>query len=224
MSNDPSKLSPSEIDTILADIWSREEKVESFLKSEQASLASHEAAERGERYIGTGRSRRSTWKRYPQDVERLKAAIAEHEAALAALQAEAAPYNDEYRRRYWHRYFLVLNPGGHIHRDRHCSTCRIDTRYGWLPELSGITEAEMVAKHGIDACTVCFPSAPAHPAYIQAQLDAEKAEKAKNDSKCPGGAKYSSRHGGRYDYCPDCGAYTSLSSNGKYRAHKRPAA
>ena len=33
-------------------------------------------------------------------------------------------------------------------------------RYGWLPKLSGMTEAEAVEEHGPALCSVCFPSAP----------------------------------------------------------------
>jgi hypothetical protein len=85
----------------------------------------------------------------------LKAA---REATLAAghayVQAEG-----EYEG--WSRFFLVQ--GGHIHSSMGCSTCNHRgrrTSFGWLPELSGLTEAEAVEAHGPVLCTVCFPSAP----------------------------------------------------------------
>jgi len=217
-------MTPSEIDTILSEIWTQRSRVESYLATDRRRLESHEAALRGERYIGTGRTRRSTYKMWDRDVELVNARIARQKAELAELAAQAAPYEAEFNRRPWSRFFLVLNNGGHIHRERSCSTCRWDTSYAWMPELSGVTEAEMVERHGMTACTVCFPSAPAHPAYIQAQLDAEKAEQAKADAKCKGSGQYSTKPGRRYDYCPNCGHYTSLTSTGKYRSHKLPGA
>lgn len=60
----------------------------------------------------------------------------------------------------WSRYFLVTSSPGHIHSSMYCPTCRFTTTYGWLPQLSGNTEAEAVAEHGPTLCTVCFPSAP----------------------------------------------------------------
>ena len=60
----------------------------------------------------------------------------------------------------WSRFFLVTSSAGHVHSSMHCSTCRPTTRYGWLPELSGKTEAVAVDELGPTLCTVCFPSAP----------------------------------------------------------------
>lgn len=60
----------------------------------------------------------------------------------------------------WSRFFLVTSSRGHIHSSMSCSTCRPTTTYGWLPELSGLTEAEAVNDHGPALCSVCFPSAP----------------------------------------------------------------
>jgi hypothetical protein len=80
---------------------------------------------------------------------------------LAELAATSAPYEAEFARRGgWSRFFLCLNAEGHVHRSLACSTLRRDTQMAWLPELSGRTEAEMVAEHGDGACTVCFPTAP----------------------------------------------------------------
>lgn len=69
---------------------------------------------------------------------------------------------DELERQYegWSRFFLVTSSPGHIHSSLGCSTCRNTTTYGWLPELSGKTEAETVKELGPALCTVCFPSAP----------------------------------------------------------------
>jgi len=80
---------------------------------------------------------------------------------VAELIAQSAPYEKEFARRGgWSRFFLCLNAEGHVHSSLACPTLRRDTQMAWLPELSGRTEAEMVAEHGDGACTVCFPTAP----------------------------------------------------------------
>jgi hypothetical protein len=58
----------------------------------------------------------------------------------------------------WNRFFLV--PGGHIHSSTACHSCRPTTAFGWLPELSGLTEADAVKAYGPTLCSFCFPSAP----------------------------------------------------------------
>lgn len=60
----------------------------------------------------------------------------------------------------WSRFFLVTNTNGHIHSSMSCSTCFADTDFAWLPELSGLTEADAVAEYGEILCSVCFKSAP----------------------------------------------------------------
>lgn len=90
-------------------------------------------------------------------VETLTKALAE----IASISAEIEETEEPYRRLGgWSRFFLVNNTGGHIHSSMSCSTCRYDTSFSWLPELSGLTEAEAVDAYGPILCTVCFPSAP----------------------------------------------------------------
>jgi hypothetical protein len=60
----------------------------------------------------------------------------------------------------WSRFFLVTSSSGHIHSSMHCSTCRPTTTFGWMPQLSGKTEAEAVETCGPTLCSVCFPEAP----------------------------------------------------------------
>ena len=76
------------------------------------------------------------------------------DAALDVLRTAEADYDG------WSRFFLVTNKGGHIHRSLICSTCRPTTRFGWLPELSGLSEADAVDEYGSILCSVCFPDAP----------------------------------------------------------------
>ncbi len=92
----------------------------------------------------------------------------------------------------WSRFFLVTSSNGHIHRWMNCSTCRVTTTFGWLPNLSGLTDAEAVAHPdgGPYLCQVCFPAArpewcrdrpaPVDPAKVAAQ-EARAAEKAKKN-------------------------------------------
>lgn len=113
------------------------------------------------------------------------AAISEaRDEAVGRMRALEAQYTG------WSRFFLVTSSaGGHIHSSMNCSTCRIDTAFGWLPELSGQTEAEAVAAHGAILCTVCFPSAPvewtggiSHTEQA-AKDEREAAKKARDDAK-----------------------------------------
>ena len=78
--------------------------------------------------------------------------------AVGTLQNEIEEMEAQYTG--WSRFFLVTSSAGHIHRSMHCATCFSSTGYGWLPELSGLTEAEAVEAHGPALCSVCFSSAP----------------------------------------------------------------
>ena len=51
----------------------------------------------------------------------------------------------------------------------HCSTCYVDTSFGWLPELSGLTETDAVKEYGAVLCSVCYPSAPVE--YVGGKSD-----------------------------------------------------
>ena len=87
--------------------------------------------------------------------ERANKVLADLASAGDAYDAAEAAYEG------WSRFFLV--PAGHIHSSMDCSSCnrgRTSTAFSWLPELSGLTEADAVAAHGSHLCTVCFPTAP----------------------------------------------------------------
>lgn len=96
---------------------------------------------------------------------------AERTAAVAAALDAIDALNAQYRG--WSRFFLVTSSAGHVHSSMHCSTCRITTSYGWLPELSGLTEADAVAKLGSVLCSVCFPTAPV--AYVGGRITKARA-------------------------------------------------
>lgn len=82
-------------------------------------------------------------------------------AQIATVTARIGELDDEYDRRGgWTRAFIVRGNDGHIHSSMKCRTCRWNTQFGWLPQYSGRTEAEIVEDAGRMACTVCYPSAP----------------------------------------------------------------
>lgn len=79
------------------------------------------------------------------------------------LMRQANEFNAEHERRPWPRYYVVTSSAGHIHASTGCQTCRATTQFGWLPNMSGQSEAEAMAALGTHAealCSVCFPAAP----------------------------------------------------------------
>lgn len=75
----------------------------------------------------------------------------------------------------WSRFFLVTSSAGHVHSSMHCHTCKQTTTYGWLPQLSGKSEAEAVEQLGTVLCSVCFPTAPV--AHTDGKITKAKAAK-----------------------------------------------
>ncbi len=162
-------------------------------------------------------SKAQRWNRTEDAQAKLDAAIARKEARIAELapdmkrlRGDAEDYNDE---NYggWNRFFLVQ----HIHSSMYCSSFRPTTRVGWLPDVSGLTEAEAVAAHGETLCTKCYPDAPVALTTKPADQNA-----------CAGTGTYIQRAdtaGGRgyYADCPVCGKQISrVQGSGKLRKHK----
>lgn len=136
----------------------------------EAELAKHPADDYGYGRLGapcspsssTGNARRAL-----EGIEAQETLLAELANARFALEAKYTG---------WSRFFLVTSSTGHIHSSMHCSTCRPTTTYGWLPELSGKTEAEAVEAHGPALCSVCFASAPVE--WVGGKLTKAQAAKA----------------------------------------------
>jgi hypothetical protein len=210
---DIATATPVEIDTALADIYSRYYKVldkveqhDKWVKDYEDGLAKRDAGNLSYSSFTQGGHNDLVIKR--------AALIRESHAILA----EAEPYDLEFTLRgRWNRFFLVQNNGGHIHSSMSCSTCRYTTRFGWLPQISGQTEAEAVAAHGAILCTVCYPSAPTE------WTDRH------DDSVCPGSGKHydtnqPSRTGffsGNWGVCTGCGERQTVSKVGNIRKHKK---
>jgi hypothetical protein len=160
-----------EVDTHLSEVWTASETARDRL----ASTRDYAHTQTGERPIYIGRRR--AWRASHADaVEKLREMaqtdrmpfrrdeyqrtidkIDELNAEAEALNAEARQFEEIVD---WQRFFLVTNKNGHIHATMGCSTCRVTTRFAWLPTLSGLTEADAVAAHGARLCSVCFPTAP----------------------------------------------------------------
>ena len=112
----------------------------------------------------------------------------------------------------WLRFFLV--PDGHIHSSACCHSLHVTTRIGWLPELSGETEAAAVAAHGPLLCSKCFPLAP---------VEWTRGNQTPAD-QCSGSGHYVPNANLRYrsprGICPVCGQTVSVTSRAKARRHK----
>lgn len=94
----------------------------------------------------------------------------------------------------WNRAWIV--PGGHVHKDVSCHTLYADTTLILCPEVSGMTEDEIVAKAGERACTICYPSAPSEYFERKSQLmtrDEVEAEALRQQKEAARKAKESSK-------------------------------
>jgi hypothetical protein len=154
-------MTPVEIDTELARLWTEEQQLDRRLHRLQAQLAD---IRNGRRYAGATEG--ST-----------EEAIRNLAFELEGIKTQARPFEREFMSRPWNRYFLVTNGNGHVHRGTNCSTCFPTTEYSWLIDLADCDEDAMVEEWGERACTVCFPSAPTNPNYNRpARIDREARE------------------------------------------------
>lgn len=158
---------PFEVDTALADALEHLAKIDTYRASYSRMIDDPRH---------TGSVQLAGWK---VDLERL-------DAERVPVAAEVADLNSRYTG--WSRFFLVRNNGGHIHSSMNCSTCFASTLFGWLPTVSGKTEADAVTEFGPVLCTICFPSAPVE--YTGGQLhevtaarDERAVAKAERDAK-----------------------------------------
>jgi hypothetical protein len=134
--------------------------------------------------------------------------IAKYEGKIYIFRADLFKVNGQirdldaiYDQDPWTRAFLVVNNNGHVHSSLNCSTCFPTTRYQWLIQYSNDDEATIVDDAGQDACTICYPSAPAETlnrpsrivtadkiakAQAKAEREAKKAERiAKEKANAP---------------------------------------
>lgn len=229
-----------EIDRQIAERSGQLAKAEALQASRMDTL--HDAVDDRKRSASRGRRTVRVWTMDPEDVlakaealgdewilsySRPASALVEayHQAADAvqALRAEVLALEDQYDG--WSRFFLVTSSDGHIHSSMRCSTCTPSTTFGWLPDMSGRTEADVVAEHGALLCSVCFPSAPVDWTNGR-ELEAAK----RATSNCAGSGQYAelmpaamARRVSRYSECHVCHQTgISVTSTLKLRAHKAP--
>ena len=60
------------------------------------------------------------------------------------------------RRGGWDRVYAVNNSNGHFHRSTQCQNTYATTEWVWMPQLSGLTNAEVVERTGKMSCLTCF--------------------------------------------------------------------
>lgn len=162
MANDLTTQTPVEIDRFLSENYQEQVKLQFRIASDARHLE---------------RVKNSKWGT-PREIEATAATLESNRQALRALIAATAPYQLEFSRRGgWHRYFLVTNANGHVHREMNCTTCFRTTQYSWLVDLADCVEDDMIEEWGERACTVCFPTAPVNPNYNRpARIDREARE------------------------------------------------
>jgi hypothetical protein len=229
--------SPRQVDELCADLYDRLGKAKQAVER-QVDYAHHRLGHnrgygRGLRWGGWPSSTEQVLadlaqaladdKVVPYEVKPARAVLAKAEEAAAEC-AEINTQIDEMQAEYvargrWSRFFLVTSSaGGHIHSSMSCHTCRFDTSFGWLPELSGKTEPDAVADQGAILCTACYPSAPLDWTRGKVDLDV-----------CPGSNKGAAndetwRSGrSRGGACSVCGEVQTVGYNG-VRKHKTPKA
>lgn len=153
--------------------------------------------------------------------DRAACALREYDAAMLAVASARLAVDElvEVWRTHgqWSRFFMVT--GGHIHSSTSCHSLHVSTQIGWLPDLSGESEAYAVAAYGAVLCSKCFPSAPV--AWTTT------APRPADPNECPGSKKYvpgaNLRLCSPRGVCPVCGQSISVTRNAKARKHDLPS-
>jgi hypothetical protein len=130
-------------------------------------------------------------KYYPTSVEKIQESrdkAAKVKLEISFINIEIGKLNAIYDQDPWTRAFLVIASNGHVHSSMDCNTCFATTRYNWLVQYSNDDEKTIVEDAGQDACTICYPSAPAEvlnrpSRIVTADKVAKAAAKAERDAK-----------------------------------------
>lgn len=151
---------PVEIDTVLAAIHERRSdayfEIQRWDREIKRILNDVEVNRHGRYEVGSYNHTSAMG-----SIDRYEDKIKAQYEIVYACDAESRPLEAEFTSRGgWTRAYKVLNNNGHIHTSMDCSTCFATTRFGWLPQVSGSTEANIVMLAGEGACTICYPSAP----------------------------------------------------------------
>ena len=177
---DLTQMTPPQVDTIIAGYWAERVPLERRLRQALGEI-------RDIQNLTPERIQHHGWS--PQNIARQidhwTAIVDELRPKIAEIDAKKAPYQAEYMRRYWNRYYLVTSSSpGHVHRGMDCSTCYPTTEFLWLVDLAGKSSRDMVAQWGDVACTVCFPDAPTLPEW-KTGTKKRQAREAKEGGVCP---------------------------------------
>lgn len=223
------KRTPVEIDTELANLDGEYNKLMgqrsariSFLHSLDGQRAVYRTRNRkewpvsDEETIASVRAKLAKNTLMHHDKEQAEIALArlgEAEAQAEANRDACKPFDAEYARRPWQRFFQV--DGGHIHSDMWCKggSIRWDTRRGWRPELANADVDQAIKELGSHLCTKCFPNAPV-------------AGKVADPNACPGKSYVEGTFRNRYPSgvaeCSVCHTMQTVTSTGMVRKHKAP--
>jgi hypothetical protein len=122
------------------------------------------------------------------EIEKAIEKIAVIKSKIYGVNVKISKLNKIYDQDPWTRAFLVINSNGHVHSSMDCSTCFSTTRYNWLIQYSNDDENTIVEDAGKDACTICYPSAPAEvlnraSRIVTADKIAKEQAKAERDAK-----------------------------------------
>lgn len=164
-------LKPSEVDNLLADaeweIAKHETKIFNAKKSIEIAtknISQWQSYVTEEAKAKLPADNYGYWEKRLSEMKALivsgQTAIAESTEALKVATATKRTCDAEFNSRPWSRFWLVTNAGGHVHRNLNCTTCFPTTRYAFLPDYSGSTDAQLIEAGGSSICSVCFPDAP----------------------------------------------------------------
>jgi hypothetical protein len=185
---DLTTMTPVEIDTVLAEMWSEQQTVEmriaGYQRAEAETYVQIQKIKNGVRLAG--------YRTVLDGIELMEQLnlvnenIAAYKAELAELKKKSLPYENEYvARGGWNRVFLAKSVNGHAHNGQNCSTCHngeFRTQFAWLVRYSGQDEADIVADAGERACTTCYPTAPVGAKGTKMFTpDEEEAQKAREE-------------------------------------------
>jgi hypothetical protein len=125
---------------------------------------------------------------YTDEITKYENKIASIREKIFQVGSQILDLDAIYEQDPWTRAFLVLASNGHVHSSMNCSTCFPTTRYNWLVQYSNDEESTIVEDAGKDACTVCYPSAPAEvlnrpSRIVTADKIAKDAAKAEREAK-----------------------------------------
>lgn len=189
---DYSKQSPAEVDGVL--YKAQEAYGNAMMKQAQLQQGLDKwrpQAESHERQIElTGENSMADY--YKKQLAKVQGWIDDAEESLPALEKALQEANDimddcnaEWvRRGRWSRFYMVTNTNGHLHKTmnpRECSSLFETTRFAFMYELSGQSDAEVVELAGSSACTLCFPDAPVDVLRRASRLEAPERKAAREE-------------------------------------------